>query len=84
MGFLQNSTTFVAKMVYLNRATGEMPDKVTIYISSSKNRSRTRKILKIFHNYRKHLCVLYHAKIHSNSPKNHKVTAIYTLGDPIH
>ena len=39
-----------------------------------------KKELKIFHYPRKHLFVLYHAKFHGNSPKNHKVTVIYTLG----
>ena len=39
-----------------------------------------KKKLKIFHCSRKHLFVLHHAKFHGNIPKNHKVTAIYTLG----
>ena len=38
-----------------------------------------KKILKFFHNSGKHLFVLHHAKFHGNSPKNHKVTAIYIL-----
>ena len=36
--------------------------------------------LEIFHYSRKHLLVLHHARFHGYGPKNHIVTAIYTLG----